>query len=58
MYLPGSRPAQDRQAGGEVGYATAWLEYRLRGSATAAGAFTGAHPELVANTNWPGSAVK
>jgi pimeloyl-ACP methyl ester carboxylesterase len=44
--------------GGELGYATAWLEYRLRGNATAAGAFSGAHPELVANTNWPGSATK
>ena len=43
---------------GFLGYATAWLEYRLRGDATAAGAFTGAHPELLANTNWPGSAVK
>jgi hypothetical protein len=29
----------------------------LRGI-TAAGAFTGAHPELVSNTNWPGSATK
>jgi|SRR5215813_5557491 len=44
--------------GGELGYATAWLEYQLRGDATAAGAFTGAHPELVSNTNWPGSAAK
>jgi len=44
--------------GGELGYATAWLEYRLRGNTTAAGAFTGAHPELVSNTNWPGSATK
>jgi hypothetical protein len=44
--------------GGELGYATAWLEYQLRGNTSAAGAFTGAHPELVANTNWPGSAVK
>ena len=44
--------------GGFLGYATAWLEYRLRGDATAAGAFTGAHPELVSNTNWPGSAAK
>ena len=44
--------------GGELGYATAWLEYQLRGDATAAGAFTGAHPELLSNTNWPGSAVK
>jgi len=43
---------------GELGYATAWLEYQLRGNATAAGAFTGAHPELVSNTNWPGSATK
>jgi hypothetical protein len=44
--------------GGFLGYATAWLEYQLRGSATAAGAFTGSHPELVSNSNWPGSAVK
>jgi hypothetical protein len=41
-----------------LGYATAWLEYQLRGDATAAGAFTGAHPELVSNPNWPGSATK
>ncbi len=44
--------------GGFLGYATAWLEYQLRGNAVAAGAFTGAHPELVSNLNWPGSAVK
>jgi hypothetical protein len=44
--------------GGFLGYATAWLEYQLRGNTTAAGAFTGVHPELVTNTNWPGSAVK
>jgi hypothetical protein len=44
--------------GGELGYATAWLEYQLLGNATAAGAFTGAHPELLSNTNWPGSAAK
>ena len=44
--------------GGFFGYATAWLEYQLRGNATAAGAFTGPHPELLSNTNWPGSAVK
>jgi hypothetical protein len=44
--------------GGFLGYATAWLEYQLRGNATAAGAFTGPHPELVSNINWPGSAVK
>jgi hypothetical protein len=37
-----------------LGYATAWLEYQLRGNATAAGA----HPELVSNTNWPGSVTK
>jgi hypothetical protein len=43
--------------GGELGYATAWLEYQLRGNSTAAAAFTGAHPELVSNANWPGSAV-
>jgi pimeloyl-ACP methyl ester carboxylesterase len=43
---------------GELGYATAWLAYQLRGDTTAAGAFTGAHPELTANLNWPGSAAK
>jgi hypothetical protein len=44
--------------GGFLGYATAWLEYQLRGNAIAAAAFTGVHPELVSNTNWPGSATK
>ena len=44
--------------GGFLGYATAWLEYQLRGNVTAAGAFTGTHPELVSNANWPGSATK
>jgi hypothetical protein len=44
--------------GGFLGYATAWLEYRLRGDTTAARAFTGSHPELLSNTNWPGSAIK
>lgn len=44
--------------GGLLGYATAWLEYQLLGNATAAGAFTGPHPELVSNPNWPGSATK
>jgi hypothetical protein len=32
------------------GYATAWLEYQLRGNPIAADAFTGPHPELVSNT--------
>jgi pimeloyl-ACP methyl ester carboxylesterase len=50
---------QDRNnPGGLLGYATAWLKYQLRGDTVAAGAFTGAAPELVSNTNWPGSAVK
>jgi hypothetical protein len=44
--------------GGFLGYATAWLEYQLRGNIAAAAAFTGPHPELVSNTNWPGSATK
>ncbi len=43
---------------GFLGYATAWLEYQLRGNTVAAAAFTGAHPELTANPDWPGSAVK
>lgn len=43
---------------GELGYATAWLAYQLRGDTLAAGAFTGAHPELTSNLNWPGSATK
>jgi hypothetical protein len=33
--------------GGLFGYATAWLEYQLRGNPIAAAAFTGPHPELV-----------
>jgi hypothetical protein len=37
-----------------LGYPTAWLEYQLRGDTTAARAFTGAHPELLSNTTWPG----
>ena len=44
--------------GGFLGYATAWLQYQLRGDPTAARAFTGASPELAANSNWPGSMVK
>jgi len=51
-------PASGGNPGGFLGYATAWLEYQLRGNAIAAGAFTGPHPELTANPNWPGSAVK
>jgi hypothetical protein len=51
-------PALGGNPGGFLGYATAWLEYQLRGNVTAAGAFTGTHPELVWNTNWPGSATK
>jgi hypothetical protein len=44
--------------GGELGYPTAWLAYQLRSDPTAATAFTGVHPELVRNSNWPGSAAK
>ncbi len=51
-------PAYGGNPGGELGYATAWLAYQLRSDPTAAAAFTGAHPELVSNSNWPGSAVK
>jgi pimeloyl-ACP methyl ester carboxylesterase len=51
-------PSIDTNPGGMLGYATAWLEYQLRGDTTAAAAFTGAHPELLSNTNWPGSATK
>jgi hypothetical protein len=51
-------PALGGNPGGLLGYATAWLEYQLRGNVTAAAAFTGAHPELVSNANWPGSATK
>jgi pimeloyl-ACP methyl ester carboxylesterase len=53
---------QDAAAGGNpggfLGYATAWLEYQLRGDRTAARVFTGASPEMVANSNWPESMVK
>ena len=51
-------PAAGGNPGAFLGYATAWLEYQLRGNAAAAGAFTGTHPELLVNPNWPGSAVK
>ncbi len=55
----GPRDAADGgNPGGFLGYATAWLEYQLRGNAVAAGAFTGPHPELLSNINGPGSAVK
>ena len=51
-------PSIATNPGGMLGYATAWLEYQLRGNTTAAGAFTGPHPELLSNINWPGSAAK
>jgi hypothetical protein len=51
-------PSIGTNPGGMLGYATAWLEYQLRGDATAARAFTGPHPELLSNSNWPGSATK
>jgi hypothetical protein len=51
-------PADGGNPGGFLGYATAWLEYQLRGSVIAAAAFTGPHPELTANPNWPGSATR
>ena len=41
---------QDAAVGGNPG--------GFLGYATAAAAFTGAHPELVSNANWPGSAAK
>jgi pimeloyl-ACP methyl ester carboxylesterase len=51
-------PAYGGNPGGELGYPTAWLAYQLRSDPTAAAAFTGAHPELVSNSNWPGSAAR
>jgi hypothetical protein len=51
-------PSIDTNPGGMLGYATAWLEYQLRHDTTAAGAFTGPHPELLSNINWPGSHTK
>jgi pimeloyl-ACP methyl ester carboxylesterase len=43
---------------GELGYATAWLEYTLRADKKAAAAFSGRRPELVSNVGWPQSEVK
>jgi predicted dienelactone hydrolase len=40
------------------GYATAWLAAQLRGDTTAAAGFSGAHPEIVGNANWPSSAAR
>jgi pimeloyl-ACP methyl ester carboxylesterase len=50
-------PANGGHPAGELGYATAWLEYTLRGNKRAA-AFSGPHPEITSNTNWPGSSVR
>jgi pimeloyl-ACP methyl ester carboxylesterase len=44
--------------GDELGYATAWLEYTLRANKQAAAAFSGRHPALVSDPDWPGSMVK
>jgi pimeloyl-ACP methyl ester carboxylesterase len=44
--------------GDELGYATAWLEYTLRADKQAGVAFSGRHPELVSDPDWPGSLVK
>jgi hypothetical protein len=44
--------------GDELDYATAWLEHTLRTNKQAAAAFSGRHPELVSDSNWPGSMVK
>lgn len=50
---------QDGQdPGAETGYATAWFLSQLRGDAAAGEAFTGAHPELTGNPDWPGSLTK
>jgi hypothetical protein len=56
--LPADHPSIAQHPFGFLGYAIAWLRYQLRGDAVAAGAFTGPAPELVSNSNWPGSAVK
>jgi predicted small lipoprotein YifL len=56
--LPADHPSIAQHPVGFLGYAIAWLRYQLRGDLVAAGAFTGPHPELVSNSNWPGSAVK
>jgi pimeloyl-ACP methyl ester carboxylesterase len=53
---------QDVSAGGhpasEIGYATAWLEFALRGNLRAAQAFMGSKAELLRNKNWAFSAEK
>ena len=51
-------PSIARNPDGFLCYATAWLEYRLRGNRTAADAFIGAHPELLSNASWSNSAIK
>jgi hypothetical protein len=56
--LPADHPSIAQHPFGFLGYAIAWLRYQLRGDVVAAGAFTGPHPELVSNSNWPGSAAK
>jgi pimeloyl-ACP methyl ester carboxylesterase len=46
------------EPGAELGYATAWFLYRLRGNTTAGTAFTGTNPELPGNPAWPGSLTR
>lgn len=50
--------ARLRTAGRWPRVAAALAAALLLGTLTGAAAFTGAHPELVSNANWPGSAVK
>jgi pimeloyl-ACP methyl ester carboxylesterase len=65
--VSGGRPAdhnsvQDADVGGnphtELGYATAWLEFTLRADTKSATAFSGHHPELPSNSDWPHSMEK
>ncbi|WP_320673021.1 poly(ethylene terephthalate) hydrolase family protein [Patulibacter defluvii] len=41
-----------------LGYVTAWLQYQLRGDATARGAFAGPTPELLTNSGWRARATR
>ncbi|MFR9774045.1 hypothetical protein [Nocardia sp. SC052] len=51
-------PHDSHDPAAELGYATAWFLYQLRGDTTAAAAFTGPHPELTGNIDWPESLTK
>jgi hypothetical protein len=50
--------AVQHSGGGYLGYVAAWFRYQLADDPVAAGAFTGAHPELLTAPGWQEQALK